>query len=99
MLCYDCKLSHSSREAIGICSHCGGAVCDEHAFVESEPLIATWGNKTFPSVRGTYQLPRKARRVLCRICRDGLTQGQSLRARQEETPTSARTTATTEASR
>lgn len=83
MLCYECKSKAVRREAVSLCHHCGVALCEEHAHVESVPLVATYGDETFPSMTGTVELPRKARLVLCAVCREALAQQK----RQGETTT------------
>ena len=86
MLCYECKLKGLRREAIGLCHQCGVALCEEHAHVEPAPVVATYGNKTFPSITGTVELPQPARVVLCGVCRQALAQGKGKGVVTAESP-------------
>jgi hypothetical protein len=74
MLCYECKSKVVRREAVGICHRCGVALCEEHAHVDSIPIVATYGDEAFPSITGTVELPRKGRLALCPVCHEALTQ-------------------------
>jgi len=74
MLCYECKLNGFRREAVGLCRQCGVALCEEHAHVDPAPVVATYANRTFPSITGTVELPRPTRVVLCGVCHAALSQ-------------------------
>lgn len=68
MVCYECFLAGTRRDAVGLCHHCGAALCPEHAQVVPEEITAQ-----IPVVK-TIVLSRKARRLLCHICREALEQ-------------------------
>ena len=81
MLCYECAVQGVQREAIGMCHNCSLALCLEHARVSSTAVLATYGDKTHPSVRGTVELPLKERRLLCGVCQPALAQGHDASTR------------------
>ena len=92
MLCYECKSKSVRREAVSLCHHCGVALCEEHAHVESVPIAATYGDRSFPSMTGTSELPRKARVVRCGVCQAALAQkeqGEAATARSIHSETRA----------
>jgi hypothetical protein len=68
MNCYECKQNGSERDAIGLCRHCGAALCSEHAHVIADPITTT-----FPMLR-TVVLPKHARLLLCATCKAALQQ-------------------------
>ncbi len=74
MFCYECAVQGVQREAIGTCHNCSLALCQDHAHVEPAPVVATYANKTYSSVRGTVELPLKARKLLCQVCQVALAQ-------------------------
>lgn len=74
MSCYECAVQGVQREAIGTCHHCSVALCQEHAHMEPEPVVATYDDRTHPSMQGTLELPLKARMLLCQVCRTALAQ-------------------------
>lgn len=88
MFCYECALQGVRREAIGMCHNCSLALCREHAHVEPAPVVATYAIRTYPSVRGAVELPVKARKLLCAVCRAAL--GQRLEASMSGKPTAER---------
>lgn len=67
MRCFDCPQDRSS-EAIGLCHHCSAALCREHAVSIPEDLYAN------EAVARTVALPRRARLLLCRTCKDAFEQ-------------------------
>ena len=81
MLCYECKSKGVRREAVSLCHHCGVGLCEEHAHVESVPIVATYGDRAFPSMTGTVELPRKARQILCGVCHEAFTEQKGRVAR------------------
>lgn len=68
MLCYDCSLAGNRREAVGLCHFCSAGLCPEHTNVVSEEI------RTQVPVVKTLVLPRKARRLLCSVCRAAVEQ-------------------------
>ena len=74
MFCYECAVQGERREAIGMCHNCSLALCQEHAHVELAPIVATYGNPTYPSLIGTVKMPLEARKLLCGVCQAALSQ-------------------------
>lgn len=68
MNCFDCAGERVSETATGICRHCGAGICAEHT-VENEVTVT----KTVVMAR-EVPLPLKARRMLCRVCHNALSQ-------------------------
>ena len=74
VICFECKCIAIRRDAVGVCHNCGVALCEEHAQIEWTPIVAVYGNSTYPAINGTFELPRKARQILCRVCQQALRQ-------------------------
>ncbi|MCP5111478.1 MAG: DUF2180 family protein [bacterium] len=68
MLCYECSLSDTRVEAVGVCQHCSAGLCAAHSHVELETVKLTRANPVYGTVRETVALPVPARRFLCEIC-------------------------------
>ena len=71
MNCYECKQEGRDRNAIGLCKHCGVALCPEHAHVIEESI-----SSRFEMLR-RVALPVHARLVLCATCEAALEQPQA----------------------
>lgn len=74
VICFECKYIAIRRDAVGVCHNCGVALCAEHARIEWTPIVAVYGNSTFPAINETVELPRKARLILCGVCQQALEQ-------------------------
>jgi hypothetical protein len=68
MQCYECSHAREARDAVGICHHCSAALCADHACMIVDPVIAH-----MPVSREVI-LPKVARLLLCRICKEALEQ-------------------------
>lgn len=68
MICYECFLSRERREAIGFCHFCSTGLCAEHADMVPEEI------RIHAALVKTVVLPRKARRLLCSVCKAALQQ-------------------------
>ena len=68
MQCYECSSEGMTREAIGVCHHCSAGLCAEHACFVSDPLTARH------PIAQTVVLPRRARVLLCPMCKNALEQ-------------------------
>jgi hypothetical protein len=68
MVCYECSLAGKQRDAVGLCHHCSAALCTEHAQMVADEITTQ-----VPVVK-TIVLPRKARLLLCQICRAAIEQ-------------------------
>lgn len=72
MICYDCFVEEQAKtDAIGVCHHCGVAVCESHGIIAADPV------HVHELVAKEVTLPRKARELLCRTCWDALSQLQT----------------------
>jgi len=74
MLCYECSLEGVVREAIGFCRHCSAGLCAEHAHIESDTVRVMRRYQTFGTIQEKVELPLKARKLLCSLCRQALHQ-------------------------
>lgn len=72
MICFDCSKSGESRQAVGLCHHCSAALCARHAQTVDDPVAATF------AVCKTVVLPKRARLVLCDVCRMALEQSHDV---------------------
>jgi hypothetical protein len=80
MICFDCSVQKSKRtDAIGVCHHCGVAVCNDHGVVVADPV------HVHELVAKEISLPKKARELLCRTCLDALRQREVLEV-EEQSP-------------
>ena len=68
MLCYECSRDKTRREAVGLCNHCSVALCPDHACIVNDPVTAIY------PISKTVVLPKKARLLLCAICRSAYEQ-------------------------
>ncbi len=68
MNCYDCARGRVSETATGVCRHCGAGICAEHT-IEDEVVVT----KTVVMAR-EVPLPLKARKLLCTVCHQALSQ-------------------------
>ena len=68
MLCYECELSGTRRDAVALCNHCSAALCSEHAAVLSDRIT-----EQYPICR-VVVLPLHARLFLCMTCKQALEQ-------------------------
>lgn len=75
MVCFDCARLGESREAVGLCHHCSAALCAEHARTVDDPVTATY------TVCKTVVLPKRARLILCDLCRAALEQSHEANTR------------------
>lgn len=71
MQCYECSRANITRDAVGLCHHCGAAVCAQHICAVDDPVTAG-----VPLVR-TIVLSKKARLLLCNTCKGALEQARS----------------------
>lgn len=74
MECYQCLRSGITREAAGLCHHCSAALCPEHIYVVEDAI--TLKHIMSPS----EVLPKRARILLCSICKAALEQPYSEQA-------------------
>lgn len=77
MKCFDCSIQGRVADTIGVCHHCSAGVCEGHGSFVSDPVTMQ-----APLVR-TIILPKKARVLLCRNCREALGQPHNLEAEEE----------------
>jgi len=70
MHCYECSQTGGSREAVGLCHHCSAALCAEHIFAITDPMVAQ-----APLLK-EVTLPKRARLLLCRTCKAALEQAR-----------------------
>ena len=75
MICFECERAGENRDAIGICHHCSAGLCSEHARTVDDPVTAVY------AVCKTVVLPKRARMILCEICRAALEQARETGAR------------------
>lgn len=68
MICYDCSVLEKRTDAIGVCHHCGAAVCGSHGVFVANPV------HVHELVAKEVSLPKKARELLCQTCFDALRQ-------------------------
>lgn len=68
MNCYECSQGGIATEAIGLCHHCSVGLCGEHATMVPDPVTVMY------PVAKTVVLPRKARVLLCAVCKAALEQ-------------------------
>ena len=68
MICYECELLGTRRDAAALCHHCSAALCSEHAAVLNDPV-----NEQYPILR-VVVLPLQARLFLCNTCKQALEQ-------------------------
>ncbi len=68
MECYQCLQAGIAREAAGLCHHCSAALCPEHICMVQDPITLRRGMS--PSV----VLDKRARVLLCSICKGALEQ-------------------------
>lgn len=68
MHCYECFENGIDRSAVGLCHHCSAALCADHASVLPDPVTAV-----YPVVK-TVVLPKRARLLLCRTCKEAIEQ-------------------------
>jgi hypothetical protein len=66
MHCYGCFQADVTRDAVGLCHHCSVALCTEHACMVTDPLT-----EIYP-VMQTVVLPKRARLLLCGMCKAAL---------------------------
>lgn len=68
MNCYVCALIKRDRTAIGLCDRCSAGLCIDHAIDVTQTV--TMGD---PIVR-VVELPLKARRLVCQVCKEAFEQ-------------------------
>jgi hypothetical protein len=68
MNCYECSQGGIATEAVGSCHHCSVGLCGEHANMVADPVTVMY------PVAKTLVLPRKARVLLCEVCKAALEQ-------------------------
>ncbi len=68
MECYQCLQAGVTREAAGLCHHCSAALCADHIRVVEDPVTLTC------ILRGSTDLPRRGRILLCDLCKAALDQ-------------------------
>ncbi len=66
MECYQCLQAGITREAAGLCHHCSAGLCREHICTVEDPI--TLRRVLAPS----EVLPKRARVLLCSICKGAL---------------------------
>ncbi len=71
MHCYECLRGGVTRDSVGLCHHCSAALCEGHIFAVDDPVT------TGALVNRTVILPKKARVLLCRTCKEALEQPRS----------------------
>jgi hypothetical protein len=76
MKCFDCSIQGRAEETIGICHHCSAGVCESHGSLVSDPVTMQ------ALILRTIILPKKARLLLCRTCREALGQPHDLEAQE-----------------
>ncbi len=62
MICYECTMKGTRREAVALCSHCNAALCADHAEVITTPVTVSY------PVAATIVLPLRARHIYCSLC-------------------------------
>ena len=77
MNCYVCALIKRECTAIGLCNQCSAGLCIHHAIDVTQSI--TRGD---PIVH-VVELPLKARRLVCQVCKDAYEQPHKL-ALQED---------------
>lgn len=68
MICYECLRQGQQKQAVGICHHCGVAVCADHGSLVERPV-----HTRLPLVK-VVSLPKRAQELLCHVCRAALEQ-------------------------
>jgi hypothetical protein len=71
MKCYDCWGEGVQTDAVGICHHCSAGTCGTHGTLVADPVLV------HGPVARTVELPKKARALLCGVCRAALEQDRS----------------------
>lgn len=74
MLCYECSVNGVSTEAVALCSHCAAGLCAEHAHAEADVVRSFRPHSIFGTVKQVVELPIRARKLLCNVCRQALHQ-------------------------
>lgn len=72
MNCYPCMLLNCERPAIGLCDQCSAGLCIDHA-IDAGHIVTT----VVPLGR-IVELPLKARRLVCEICKQALEQPRKI---------------------
>jgi hypothetical protein len=68
MECFPCLQAGVARPAAALCHHRSAGICREHIFEVEDPILIE--HVLVP----TLVLPKKARVLYCRTCRDALQQ-------------------------
>ncbi len=74
MICFECAVAGSSRDAVALCHHCSAALCLDHARRVDDPVTV------LHAVCKPVVLPKHARLILCATCQAALEQSHETAA-------------------